>query len=208
MDRDRAASYRVDYGKAAHLKSSADLFGHGGRLSQYLSYEAPIFDGFEDQIIQGLNNKHGVRNHARQRNRGAGINSSENDESDFLIFERHFDKNGRSNPSNYDDFNEQPEDGDHREHGQTNGNYLYDRAHRNDQSPSDDLGIIDLDNDEDEEDDLFDVDDDKLPILKNIISKKNRPNNGKSVAIGSRSQGGIMKIRAHGEQSYNNKKYR
>lgn len=62
-----------------------------------------------------------------------------------------------------------------------------DRTIRNDRSPSDDLGIIDLDNDEDDEDDIFDVDDDKLPILKNIFSKKNRPNNGKSVAIGSRS---------------------
>lgn len=60
-------------------------------------------------------------------------------------------------------------------------------VYRQEQSPSDDLGIIDLDNDDDEEDDLFDVDDDKLPILKNIFSKKNRPNNGKSVAIGSRS---------------------
>ena len=70
-----------------------------------------------------------------------------------------------------------------------------DRGLRNEHSPSDDLGIIDLDNDEDDEDDIFDVDDDKLPILKNIFSKKNRPNNGKSVAIGSRSQGGTMKIR-------------
>lgn len=136
------------------------------------------------------------------------MNSAENDESDFLIFERHFDKNGRNNSVSYDDFHEQQEDVDHQDHGQTNGNYLFDRSHRNDQSPPDDLGIIDLDNDEDDEDDLFDVDDDKLPILKNIISKKNRPNNGKSVAIGSRSQGGIMKIRAHGEQPFNNKKYR
>ena len=53
-------------------------------------------------------------------------------------------------------------------------------------SPTEDLGIIDLDNEE-EEGDLFDVDDEKLPILKNIISKKNRPNNRKSVAIGSKS---------------------
>jgi hypothetical protein len=60
------------------------------------------------------------------------------------------------------------------------------RVHPNEHSPSDDLGIIDLD-DEDDKDDLFDVDDDKLPILKNIFSKKNRPNNAKSVAIGSRS---------------------
>jgi hypothetical protein len=52
-----------------------------------------------------------------------------------------------------------------------------------------------LDNDDDEEDDFFDVDDDKLPVLKNIFPKKNRPNNRKSVEIGSRSNGGIMKIR-------------
>ena len=79
---------------------------------------------------------------------------------------------------------------------------------RNDQSPTDDLGIIDLDNDDDEEDDLFDVDDDKLPVLKNIFSKKNRPNNGKSVAIGSRSQGGIMKIRPQGDPKSKAKKER
>ena len=36
-------------------------------------------------------------------------------------------------------------------------------------SPTEDLGIIDLDNEE-EEGDLFDVDDEKLPILKNGIS--------------------------------------
>lgn len=62
------------------------------------------------------------------------------------------------------------------------------------------MGIIDLDNDDDDED-VFDVDDDKLPVLKNTISKKNRPNNGKSVAIGSRSQGGIMKFWAQGESA-------
>lgn len=39
------------------------------------------------------------------------------------------------------------------------------------------------------------MDDDKLPVLKNTYSKKNRPNNSKSVAIGSRSQGGQLKDR-------------
>lgn len=56
-----------------------------------------------------------------------------------------------------------------------------------------DLGIIDLD--QQETDDFDDLDDDKLPVLKNTYSKKNRPNNSKSVAIGSRSQGGSIKHR-------------
>ena len=64
-------------------------------------------------------------------------------------------------------------------------------------SDSEDLGIIDLDKDGIEgSDDVFaELDDDKLPILKNTYIKKNRPNNSKSVAIGSRSQGGAIKIR-------------
>jgi hypothetical protein len=62
-----------------------------------------------------------------------------------------------------------------------------------------DLGIIDLDELEKEDgtaengkdslaffDDQFD--DDKLPVLKNTYSKKHRPNNSKSVAIGSKTQ--------------------
>ena len=49
-----------------------------------------------------------------------------------------------------------------------------------------DLGIIDLDDDEDA-DEFDELDDDKLPVLKNTYSKKNRPNNSKSVAIGSRT---------------------
>jgi hypothetical protein len=56
------------------------------------------------------------------------------------------------------------------------------------------LGIIDLDEDEGE-DDFDELDDDKLPVLKNTYSKKTRPNNSKSVAIGSRSQGGNLKPR-------------
>jgi hypothetical protein len=54
------------------------------------------------------------------------------------------------------------------------------------------LGIIDLD-DSELFDDFEELDDDKLPVLKNTYSKKNRPNNSKSVAIGSRSQGGTLK---------------
>jgi hypothetical protein len=56
------------------------------------------------------------------------------------------------------------------------------------------LGIIDLDDSEfNQDDDFEELDDDKLPVLKNTYSKKNRPNNSKSVAIGSRSQGGTLK---------------
>jgi hypothetical protein len=32
-------------------------------------------------------------------------------------------------------------------------------------------------------------------VLKNTYSKKSRPNNSKSVAVGSRSQGGSIKLR-------------
>ena len=49
---------------------------------------------------------------------------------------------------------------------------------------TEELGIIDL-----EDDDLFDnIDDEKLPVLKNTYSKKNRPNNSKSLAAGSKSK--------------------
>ncbi len=49
------------------------------------------------------------------------------------------------------------------------------------------MGIIDLD-DDDDADEFDELDDDKLPVLKNTYSKKNRPNNSKSVAIGSKTQ--------------------
>lgn len=56
------------------------------------------------------------------------------------------------------------------------------------------MGIIDLDDSElFQDDDFEELDDDKLPVLKNTYSKKNRPNNSKSVAVGSRSQGGTLK---------------
>lgn len=55
------------------------------------------------------------------------------------------------------------------------------------------MGIIDLDNQSGE--DFEELDDDKLPVLKNTYSNKNRPNNSKSVAVGSRSQGGTIKAR-------------
>ena len=62
---------------------------------------------------------------------------------------------------------------------------------------SEDLGIIDLDKQEGSDfDDFEELDDDKLPVLKNTYSKKNRPNNSKSVAVGSRSQGGFIKMRS------------
>ena len=61
---------------------------------------------------------------------------------------------------------------------------------------SEDLGIIDLDKQEGSDfDDFEELDDDKLPVLKNTYSKKSRPNNSKSVAVGSRSQGGSIKLR-------------
>ena len=63
------------------------------------------------------------------------------------------------------------------------------------------MGIIDLDKQEGSEYDDFDqLDDEKLPILKNTYSKKNRPNNSKSVAIGSRSQGDVLRIRSQALQ--------
>ena len=50
------------------------------------------------------------------------------------------------------------------------------------------MGIIDLDKQEGSDfDDFEELDDDKLPVLKNTYSKKSRPNNSKSVAVGSRS---------------------
>ena len=57
-----------------------------------------------------------------------------------------------------------------------------------DEMNTEDLGIIDLDND-DVENELFDkIDDEKLPVLKNTYKKKNRPNNSKSIAAGSRTK--------------------
>jgi hypothetical protein len=54
--------------------------------------DAPIFDGFEDQIIQGLNNQSSRYSGGHGRQGRPRVNSQENDESDYLIFERHFDK--------------------------------------------------------------------------------------------------------------------
>ena len=73
---------------------------------------------------------------------------------------------------------------------------MSDRHQSASQSDGEDLGIIDLDKQEGSEYDDFDqLDDEKLPVLKNTYSKKNRPNNSKSVAIGSRSQGDVLRIR-------------
>lgn len=101
-------------------------------------------------------------------------------DSEYLIFERHFesdkDKGSTNIVTNSND------------NSKINPNQQ-DLINSNlDGINQDDLGIIDLD--EDEGGDEFDeLDDDKLPVLKNTYSKKNRPNNSKSVAIGSRTQG-------------------
>jgi hypothetical protein len=74
---------------------------------------------------------------------------------------------------------------------------IHERQQTTSQSDGEDLGIIDLDKQEGSEYDDFDqLDDEKLPVLKNTYSKKNRPNNSKSVAIGSRSQGNVIRIRS------------
>ena len=78
-----------------------------------------------------------------------------------------------------------------------NQNMASERQQTTSQSDGEDLGIIDLDKQEGSEYDDFDqLDDEKLPVLKNTYSKKNRPNNSKSVAIGSRSQGDVLRIRS------------
>ena len=79
---------------------------------------------------------------------------------------------------------------------QWNGANTLDRHQSASQSDGEDLGIIDLDKQEGSEYDDFDqLDDLNLPILKNTYSKKNRPNNSKSMAIGSRTQGDVLRIR-------------
>lgn len=96
------------------------------------------------------------------------------EESEYLIFERHFE----SQPFN----SSEEEDKDTetvRESNSLEKDPIFD-----DDLNTEDLGIIDL-----EDDDVFDnIDDDKLPFLKNTYSKKNRPNNSKSVAAGSKSK--------------------
>ena len=52
-----------------------------------------------------------------------------------------------------------------------------------------------MDDDDSGSDEFDELDDDKLPVLKNTYSKKSRPNNSKSVAVGSKSQGGNIKMR-------------
>jgi hypothetical protein len=108
-------------------------------------------------------------------------------EAEYLIFERHFDdkKDGEDEKRN---------DADSSSQGAT------DSANHDE-----DLGIIDLDELEGTSpggggifDDQFD--DDKLPVLKNTYTKKHRPNNSKSVAIGSKTQN-IMMMNTHQTQN-------
>ena len=96
-----------------------------------------------------------------------------------MIFERHFevDKEGDGDPLSLFEENDKNVE-------ENNGGKKADDA-----ISTEDLGIIDLDSDDN--DGFEEVDDDTLPVLKNTYSKKTRPNNSKSVAIGSRSKGGI-----------------
>lgn len=95
------------------------------------------------------------------------------DESEYLIFERHFESQPFSSSE------------EEKESEKTRSkNVLEKDPIFEDELNTEDLGIIDL-----EDDDVFDnIDDDKLPFLKNTYSKKNRPNNSKSVAAGSKSK--------------------
>jgi hypothetical protein len=90
----------------------------------------------------------------------------QNEESEYLIFERHFESHVQEGEDVTDD--ELPTIFNTEDEGMN----------------SEDLGIIDLD-----EDDIFDnIDDESLPVLKNTYSGKNRPNNSKSIAAGSKSK--------------------
>lgn len=99
-------------------------------------------------------------------------------DSEYLIFERHFKDKKEEGAEKLD-----TENLDTNSIGVDSANH------------DEDLGIIDLDELEKEDgkgkdqiaffDDQFD--DEKLPILKNTYSKKHRPNNSKSVAIGSKT---------------------
>ena len=103
------------------------------------------------------------------------FSSGSRDESEYLIFERHFE----SKPYNQGE-------GDSDSQNEASNNPIENEKYLNydEELNTEDLGIIDL-----EDDDGFDnIDDDKLPVLKNTYSKKNRPNNSKSVAAGSKSK--------------------
>ena len=105
--------------------------------------------------------------------KGLENKSDQHEDSEYLIFERHFE----SKPFGGSEECEKDEEiiGIRRN---IDKEKIFDE-----EINTDDLGIIDL------EDDLFDnIDDDKLPFLKNTYSKKNRPNNSKSVAAGSKSK--------------------
>jgi hypothetical protein len=96
------------------------------------------------------------------------------EESEYLIFERHFESQSFSSTTEEEE--KDPE--------ATNPSIIAEKDPIEDDLNTEDLGIIDI-----EDDDVFDnIDDDKLPFLKNTYSKKNRPNNSKSVAAGSKSK--------------------
>jgi hypothetical protein len=98
------------------------------------------------------------------------------EDSEYLIFERHFGPQIFSRNS----MNEGEESNDSDNRDTVGGKF----PNTEEELDPESLGIIDL-----EDEDLFDdIDDDKLPVLKKTYSKKNRPNNSRSVAAGSKSK--------------------
>ncbi|CDW83869.1 UNKNOWN [Stylonychia lemnae] len=145
-----------------------------------------IMDVFEDKIVDRLNNiilqkgekSNKMANALDQYFKKQDGESTQNasGESEYLIFERHFESDKEKLAQSSQIILIDPK----KDQNNNDANLNLDLY-------QEDLGIIDLD--EDEGGDEFDeLDDDKLPVLKNTYSKKNRPNNSKSVAIGSRTQ--------------------
>ena len=157
----------------------------GYHYNDQLLGEDKIIDFIEDKIdatnqYSFQEGKDSVYNYAtKQVTKSSDNKHSENildshEESEYLIYERHFE----SQPFN------SAEEGEKDTEAINENNSLEKDPIYDDDLNTEDLGIIDL-----EDDDVFDnIDDDKLPFLKNTYSKKNRPNNSKSVAAGSKSK--------------------
>lgn len=145
---------------------------------QALNYDGDVnmHDVFEDNFVNKLNSKANTQGkianafdqYFKSGDDKEKSNANGEGETDYLIFERHFETDKEKNNKYSQDVNGS---------SKADGNTI-------DGINQDELGIIDLD---EVGDDFDELDDDKLPILKNTYKKKNRPNNSKSVAIGSRS---------------------
>ena len=107
-------------------------------------------------------------------------------ESEYLIFERHFEKHHEGVSGSEGGGSGAPIDAE-----------PFKFLNNEEDMNTEELGIIDL-----EDDDLFDnIDDEKLPVLKNTYNKKNRPNNSKSLAAGSKSKANKIDHGAVGSSS-------